>query len=66
LCDDAKSQAFMTADEITGREVARVRKLTNMTEEQCSRKFIVVLLHTMFPTEAAQYILNISDPTFPF
>ena len=46
-------------DEITERQVTRVLELTNMTEEQCPRETIVDLLKTMYPREAAAYILDL-------
>lgn len=50
----------MTAAEITERQVARVRALTNLTEEQCSRDYILYLLQRMYPSGAAVYILSVS------
>jgi hypothetical protein len=49
----------MTPAEITERQLKRVRALTNMTDEQISNAFLMELLKTMYPAEAAHYIVNV-------
>jgi hypothetical protein len=49
----------MTTDEITERQVTIVRKLTNLTAEQCSRNQIVEMLKNDFPRDVAAKLLNI-------
>jgi hypothetical protein len=49
----------MTEAEITERQVLRVRELTNMTNEQISRIYIMELLKTMYPSEAAEYLVKV-------
>jgi hypothetical protein len=51
----------MTEAEITKRQVMRIRELTNMTDEQISRTYIMELLKTMYPSEAAEYLTKTSQ-----
>ena len=51
----------MTAAEITERQVIRVRELTNLTAEQCSRELIAEMLKDDYPRDAAVKLLQVND-----
>jgi len=53
----------MTEAEITERQVMRVRELTNMTNEQISRTYIMELLKTMYPVDAAKCLIKMMQQT---
>ena len=53
----------MTPEEVTERQVTRVRELTNMGEDLLPRTLILELLKSMYPTDAASYISKVTRPS---
>ena len=47
----------MTAAEITERQVARVRELTNLSEEELPTEHILERLRDNYPSDAADIIM---------
>jgi len=61
--DSSLYARFAERAEITKRQVTRVRELTNMTNEQISRTYIMELLKTMYPSEAAKCLIKMMQQT---